>query len=639
MISTIGIFRREFSAKRDFLLIAVAAAVIAYMLPYLPGLEGQDPGDVRSVAAQVIGLGLGLALAVGFGATVLGSDLSAGRLGFYFARPVGAAAVWTGRMLAALAIALVCVLVVSIVAVVEEGPHLLEFNATGWGAVVSTLLVLPTVVFLLSHAVGIMLRARTAWLFLDLAALLAIAVGSWLTLRPLVLMGAVKAATLVGALLVGALAFALAIAGLVGTVVGRTDLRRTHGALSVTLWLVMGLLAAGAAAYGNWLRDFGPGDLNQTEVFSVAPDGGWVEVAGTTAWRFDVWRRFLVSTTGDRWIAAPASFRTWFGEVRTSADAGTAAMFEPAISEENGRTLWWVDLRAHDPRFQETTIVVSGRSSPSLSPDGSRVAILDAALLSVYELESERLLTSISIPEGLRPAVVLFQDENSLLLFARHGRAEDVPLGIARVDLESRTITEIGRIDRTSETTRIAVDAEVRHFVLGRENDDEGSSRGLYDARSGDLIRELEVGGTVGFLTDGRIYGISKTASGRRLLVVESVDGSSRIEHDLGLAPWLWCYGEAVSGSLVVGRIDDLEDREQGRTIELIEFDTGEIHQIAAGLRRGYSAAQYLWSNGISVTWYVNTSEAGRIFEDRTGAIVRWDPETGELFHVVGGRE
>ncbi len=637
MRPTMSIFRREFAAKREFLLLAAAAAVIAFLIPYLPGLEGQDPGDVRSVASQVLGLGLGLALAVGLGATVLGGDLSAGRLGFFFARPVGAAAVWTGRFLAALAIALVCELAVGIVALVVEGPRLFELNRTDWGPVFFIFVVLPVLLLLVSHAISIMLRARTAWLFLDLAGLLAVAVGSWLTLRPLVLMGAVKAVMLMGSLLVGAAVIALATAGLVGTAVGRTDLQRTHGALSVVLWLLLGSQVLGAAAYGSWLRDFEPGDLDRVEVFSVAPNGGWIEVAGTTPWRLDVWRRFLVSTTDDHWLAVPASFRTGRAAVRFSTDGGTAVVLEPRISGGNGRPVWWVDLRELDPQLQETTLVVSGRATPHVSPDGSRVAILEEALLSVYELESERLLTSIPVPETLRNGIVFFVEENRLLIFARRDRTDDFPLRIARVDLELRTITEIGRIDLTSETTRIAVDAEVRHFVLWMEDGEGGTTRRLYDARSGELIRELEVEGTVRFLADGRMYSIPRSGDDRRRLVVESVDGSSRVEHDLGVVPWLWCYGEAVSGGLVISRLDDLEDREQGRTVELIDIDTGKVRQIADVLRRGFSAARYLWGKGTSVTWHVETGTAGRIFEDRTGAVVRWDPETGELIHVVGG--
>jgi len=637
MNSTLAIFRREFAAKRDLLLVAAAATAIAYLMPYLPGLAGQNPGEVRSVASQALGLGLGWALAAGFGAAVFGSDLSAGRLGFYFARPVSAAAVWAGRMLGALAIAVVCELIVSTVVMVVQGPHLLELDREGWGAVVFLFLVVPTVLILLSHALSIMLSARTAWLFLDLAALLAIAVSTWLTVRPLVLNEAVKAVTLMGSLLVGAAAVALATAGLAGTAVGRTDLRRTHGALSVTLWLVLGVLVAGAAAYGAWLRNFDPSDLDRVEVLSVTPDGGWIEVAGSAPGRLDVTRRFLISTSDGRWIALPALARSWY-DTRYSADGSTAAMFEPRDSDGNLQTLWWSDLRDPDPRLRETTIVISGWATPNLSPDGSRLAMLSEGVLSVYDLESERLVKAISIPGNLRDAAVFFCENSRLLLFARRDRMDDVPLHIAEADLESGKVAELGRIEGLPERSWIAVDADVEHaVVVSTTAEVDATHRRLYDARSGRLIRELDIAGSLRFLADGRIVALSKAENGNQHLVAESVDGSVRVEHDLGVAPDLGIYGEAVAGSLVVGRLADPEDREMGRTMDLIDVATGQTRRIADGLRRGYFGAQIVWGPGITAFWYQNAPAAGRFFEDRTGAIVRWDPETGELIHVVGG--
>jgi hypothetical protein len=39
------------------------------------------------------------------------------------------------------------------------------------------------------------------------------------------------------------------------------------------------------------------------------------------------------------------------------------------------------------------------------------------------------------------------------------------------------------------------------------------------------------------------------------------------------------------------------------------------------------------------VLWYIDSPESNRVFTDRSGAIVRWDPETGELVHIVGGAD
>ncbi len=639
MRAAMAIFKREFAARLDMLLVAGAAAGIAVLMPLLPGLEHFDPADVRNTSCQVLVLVIGFGLGCGLGATVIGSDLSAIRLGFFFARPVAGSAVWAGRTLAALAIVLTAEVLVIAPVFVEHGVFLFEFDGyRGWKTA-AVLVGLPALVLLLSHAVSVMLRARTAWLFLDLAGLLAIAAGSWVSVHPLALVGAVKAVSLVGSLLVGAAVIALAAAGLVGTAVGRTDLRRTHGALSVTLWLVLGVLVAGTAAYGTWLRDFGPRDLHQIEVLSVAPDGGWIEVAGSTPRRLDVWRRFLVSTADGRWIALPVSARSWY-DTRYSADGSTAAMFEPSDFDGAGRTLWWSDLRDRDPRIRETKIVVSGWATLHLSPDGSRLALLSERVLSVYDLESERLVQAISIPENLRNALVFFREDSHLSLFARRDRVDDAPLFIAGIDLESGHVSEIARIEGIPARSWIAVDAEVTRIVVNSTNtEDSATHRRLYDAKTGAVIRDLDIKGFLRFLSDGRIVALSKAENGHELLVAESADGVVRLEHDLGAATDLDLHGEAVAGSLVVSRLGDLEDRELGRTMELIDIESGQTLHIAEGLRRGYFGGQYVWGAGVTAFWYQNTPHAGRIFQDRTGAIVRWEPSTGDLIHIVGGAE
>ena len=640
MRPTLSIFRREFAAKRDFLLVAVAAAGIAYLIPLLPGLEGQDPGDVRSVASQVLGLGLGLALAVGFGATVLGSDLSAGRLGFYFARPVGAAAVWTGRTLAALAIVLVCVLVVSIVAVVAEGPHLLELNATGWGAVVSTLLVLPTVLFLLSHAVSIMLRARTAWLFLDLVGWVAIAVGSWLTLRPLVFMGAVKAAMLMGALLVGALAFALASAGLVGTAVGRTDLRRTHGALSIVLWALLGVAVVCLSVYGGWLRSFGPAEMDDVEVFSVAPDGGWLEVWGSAPGHLDIRRRVLISSAGDNHLLLPASSTGYPMELIYSADGGTAIGLDRMSGSESLSSLWWTDLTTAVPKLEETLLVVPAGTIPALSPDGSRVAILEEGTLSVHDLASEELVAALRLPASFRKATVLFFELDRLRLFARTGEDDSSMILIAEVDLEKRAVEETGRIEGVQRAGWMALSRNAERMILSvREDRTSVPRRSLHDAKDGSLIRELDYRGSLRFLRDGRLAALIEVPDGGTQLLVESADGLIKTTHPLGEADWEGLGGEALPGQVTVGRLQDLDERFQGRRYDLVDVDSGETRPIAAGLRKAHPGFQWVWGGGGMVFWYVDSPESNRIFTDRHGAVVRWNPATGSLEHIVGGSE
>jgi hypothetical protein len=640
MNETMAVFRREVAARRDLFLLAAAVLVIVLMMPLVPGTGNYSPTEIRGVASQVLALLLGCGLAIGLGLSVFGSDLSAGRLGFFFARPVAARSIWVGRILAAIAIALVCELVVIIPAVVENSGRLIGFHAKSWWAIACAFVLLPTILCLASHALSVMNRARTAWLVLDLVGLVACTVGSWIVIRPLYVLGAAWAVFVVGGVLAVAVGFALAVAGCSGLAVGRTDLRRMHAALSVTLWSLLGAAVIGLAFYGGWLRGFGPAEMDDVDVFSVAPDGEWIEVWGGAPWRLDVRRRLLISSTGDRHIMLPMSSGRDGLEMVYSPDGGTAVGITRISRSESLTSLWWVDLTSDVPKLTETLLVVPKWTLPALSPDGSRVALLEDGTLSVYDLASEELVTAVRLPAPYRKATLLFFERDRLRLFARPGGDEALITLIAEVNLESGKFFETGRIESGADARWMAIDSGAARMIFCVREDRAPVSRcALRDARDGSLIREFDHNGPPRFLDDGRlVFLIDDPVEGTRLLV-ESADGETRIERALANAAWEDLGGEALAGRVVVGHLDDLDKRTHGRRYDLIAVDGGETRPMGDGLRRAHRGFQWIRGGGGLIRWNVDSPESNRMFTDRTGAVVRWDPETGDLVHIIGGRQ
>ena len=93
MRGMLAIFSRELAARREVLWLAAALGLLAVAIPLLPGLEGQRPEEIVSVTSGAVALLVGLLLAAAFGVGLIGRDLSEGRLGFYFARPVSGIAI------------------------------------------------------------------------------------------------------------------------------------------------------------------------------------------------------------------------------------------------------------------------------------------------------------------------------------------------------------------------------------------------------------------------------------------------------------------------------------------------------------------------------------------------------------------
>jgi len=97
----IALLRAELVDRGHLLLVGAASGVLALLMPLLPGLKGLDAGEVHTIAAWILAALIGSVVAIGLGATLVGSDLSEGRIGYYLSLPLSPAAVWWAKLIAA----------------------------------------------------------------------------------------------------------------------------------------------------------------------------------------------------------------------------------------------------------------------------------------------------------------------------------------------------------------------------------------------------------------------------------------------------------------------------------------------------------------------------------------------------------
>jgi hypothetical protein len=636
--ATISIMVRDIVARRELILLAVVVAVFISLLPFLPNIVDYEKTDVRTVASGVGALAFGCIFALLFGATIFGNDLSEGRLGFFFSRPVNGFAIWWGRLAAAMALVWIVEIIVLIPALYHEGIRLISSWDVSYLVPIIAYVILPLLCFLLAHWFSILVRAGTPWLILDLGGAVVFTIFVWLNLKPLLVIGAPIALWVVGGALMAALLLSLSIGGAVGIASGRVDLKRVHGKHSLALWSTMAVLLAAITVYGGWLRNFGPREFADVEVITVSPDGNWIDVLGWAENRLDISRRYLVSTKSKRWLPLAHGRRGSYSEVMFSPDGG-AAVWRGRAADDEPRSLWWADLVRPDPSPKTTNIAVSPDAVLSLSPGGSHLAILEDGTLSVHALAEEKLLKAIRLTDELRRSAVVFTSGQTIRLFNRAGDDAEGPLRIAEVDLATGGVVVMGEIQGVGELQWFAVDGSLEHLIVSTKSaDDLASKRTLYDATDGTLLRALETAGFPRFLSDGRLVFVSRTDDPLRL-TVETIDGDQHVIHDIGDAAEPTISGEAVPGHVVLSRLEVAGDRTRGRRVELFNLESGERSMVGSRLRRAFPWIPWQPGQVRGFSWYNRQPEASRLFFDRTGAVVRWDPESGELIHVVGGRE
>jgi len=314
---------------------------------------------------------------------------------------------------------------------------------------------------------------------------------------------------------------------------------------------------------------------------------------------------------------------------------GSTAVWLGAAAGEGPRTLWWANLKSESPAMKPTTLVFPAEVVTDLSPTGLRLVVLEKQVLSVYELAGEQLLTAVRLPADLQRSVPFFFSPDSIRLYSWSSNAGDSAIRIAEVNAVTGSVEGIGSVSAVSEKSWAAFDRRLRYMVLtSRKDNFDTPARFLCDAQSGELVRALE--GFAGFLDDGRI--VSRRTAGEDLqLVVELPDGGERWVHNLGPATDIWSGGEVMPGRLMILSSVDGAEVGEGRRADILDLSYGSWREVGQGMRGIHAGFQWHWGSHRGAFWYVNQPPANRFFTDTTGALVRWDPETGELVHVVGG--
>ena len=257
MRGALAVALREIVERRLLFFGAFVAGLLPLGLPLLPSLRGKEH-VARSVAMFLLVSGIAVVLPLVLGATVLAGEIAQKRLGFYFSRPLSAASIWAGKLLGALAISIGCVLFAGAPVFFLEGDRAFFLATGGLDPRALAALAFPGVflLLLLAHVGASLARLRSAWIVLDLllAALFAPAIA--LSLRSLFFAGLRSSREACPArslwLLPAAFIAILLAASCVQIVDGRTDARRSHGALSATLWALAAVFTAILGGLAWW---------------------------------------------------------------------------------------------------------------------------------------------------------------------------------------------------------------------------------------------------------------------------------------------------------------------------------------------------------------------------------------------------
>jgi hypothetical protein len=609
--------------------------------------------QVMPFVGVMTSIGLVAGAAAVMGSTMLARDAGTGRLGFLFSRPVPWGTIWGGKWLAALVLAVSSGLLAAIPWVIAYPPSSLGPNHGGsWlqaldapGAV--CLVVLIVLVVGLANFVSTAFRSRSSWLTLDLVLLLA---AFWAIRRyvaPLWLYGILDLGPWVPVLVTLPLVLGLLAGSMVQVAVGRTDLHRSHRALSLVLWSVVALTLATVAGYWQWVRSAGPDEITGHAV-TRDPAGRWAYVEGTG--RHGGWypHGFLIDTTSGRYVTRPypGQERYFPFALSFSADGRFGVLPHNGFDGRDAE-LALFDLTGAAPRVTEVALETgpspNGGAAFAVSPKATSVFVAHESGASLLALPSGRLLATATFGVGWRSQAVRFPSDGTARAWlvprsdgpgAMRPRAE-----ISVVELSAGGGSKVVAVPIATALDPAAAWGSIVPDATGGRIVTADAGLHLRDGASGTLLATLrEDAGrySVLFLADGRIavgngQAMARDAGAAGAVVrVFGRDGAPLGETIVDPQPTGLTVGPEVSP----GRVAVLCSRSSLLPPETLIVDVGESRVVGRlpGLRSAtrFGAASSIASPDARATGV-------HFFQDGEGRVLRLDFATGER-KVIAGR-
>lgn len=640
MTHVLALTFREIAERKLLLVGSGAMGLMVLLAPLLRGTGSYTYLDVADLAALIVVTSVYVGGCVVLGATVIGRDLSSGKLSFFLTRPLGTAEIWTGRMLGAFLTALLSALLAAIPVTLAGGGLRHLFEPTPGGGDLPSMLAVPLVLLLAAHYVGVAFRSRSVVLLLDIVAL-CVASGMFWTLALPFLPSWFGRPQSLGAFC-ALLALFLAVSGWAGLANGRITPVAVHRWSAATLWSLVAVALLSFASWRAWVFAVSPHeiDLSKGWAHEIDGNGEWIGIgSGEKKGRGGIQHEFLMSTKTGAWMRVDdISGIAVSADRRVAVIAKRSWVWRPPKWFET--TIQTVDLTAAKPRARDTGIVLNEGlwETPALSADGSRIAVRESGNVAVYSLEDEKLLAAFPHDEAGWP-IISFSDNGRLLVIS----TEEKVTVISTFDIARRE-----RVSRNVFTgTRLRLDRTGSRVAIGSGTEDKRSVVSIYETRSGVKLGEIPFQGAVWgrrahWLSDGGLASATIDATPLRKdhageiaessISVHAVDGTERLRVPLPGAQRILIAGEQREGELIVVWADNSN---------LQTPCAGEPHVVAIDLASGALRKLPIEGWAAAYSWRTSTgpgSASSRLFSTCDGKMVMFDAATGEKRTLLGGR-
>jgi hypothetical protein len=563
------VMRRELAANRNILLASAAIGLLPLVIPLFPGLDRWPYPLVRTMAARACAVVLAFILSIALGWSVIGRDLAERRLGFYFARPIPSWAIWAGKFLAVSLVVTAAACLALLPATILGGDPIGDtVRSTLWwppaklGAASGLFVIAAICLFLmiLSHMLGVVLRTRSLWTAVHFPLLFGA-----------LLYGTVSARRLTADFAPDALAYGLTglavvlllapwVASGAQVAIGRTEQVRGHHVLAMVLWPILFAGLLGFDLFSRWVVNVTGADLEKVEFVGETNDGTWIPVLGKARNRGAYYPFLLFDTATGQSLKTTADRYSTMQEMPVISRNGNRAAWISGTFGDGPKTLFTADLDASRVKSVRVSIPITGFTELALSPDGTRIALLQPNLVTIYELPSGRFVggTSLRCPDQIAGEVrFTAQDRVRIHVLSARKAQPNRTFDLKTMEFDAaaralKPITTIGAVTRSW----LPADPASGKLVVWKRGPQGGGYLALCDILSGPGEKALLPEGTKGiesvdFIADGSIVVMRKQIPEKPQLLLFTPEGELVRAIDLpGISARLG--GEYAPGQMMV---------------------------------------------------------------------------------------
>lgn len=628
--------------------VLFAASLVLGILPILVsqlsnmGLFLANKGDIGMYSSATTFLyEVVFSLIIGF--KLFGHDLAERRLGFFFSKPISSGTLWLGKILGGITTAFGATLLTIL--------PLLVFFPTEAVSVISdnTSVYMSLIPFSVAAGAifGIQFRSKSIWLGIDIGLGLVSMLLVFFAIRHFVVLFAYRnvATSLIGedAFISVSAIGVLLIASAAAIIYGRTDIKRAHSAISVTLWSTIFLSIFSFAAFGQWVVSAAPKDIIRLDPsISAVPQGSWFVISGSTWGRGNYHPNFLINSQTGKYVRVESEFSTSF-----SANGARAAwtIYNPGYTTGSD-TVVVKTLNLLDPNAQETVFKqpfsTDGSFRIILSDDGSRLCVLNKNLITVFDTDSQKELGSglISLnTNNFLNVSIQFMDSDRLRIYAIEGRIVGTESAKAIIDefsISAKKMTNVAKIAIEAQGGFPLLSADKKRLIL-QENLYGKTYVFLYDADNGQLIAKLaepkdNLQYTAKFLADNRVI-VQVMDKGQNNTSLKLFSATGVEEKSISLNKYIAAsvITEFASNQVLVATYEFINSVAQKKGLLVVDFNTATTTAKNEQLTPIFSDAinYYRWTgNAISI------NRKTVLMINEKGALVEYTPATNAINEV-----